>query len=942
TNVLDEDNELNNFAIRPVLTGDYVLPGGINLNATANPVTLQEGQSITITGTGQYWGIDPEVNPDVAGATVIARITGGQQSQTTTRPDGGFTISVAAPSIAGTYLLNLELTDYTLTGYQGPIEIVVLPSPPRPDLSASISLDRNTIISGEQVSGLVTLQNIGDAVATNFLFKYFNCDVVLGEAQIASLAPGESRTYTFTTAAGVIGDCFNRNSCQFVAVADANNQVVEKTELNNQSASYLTVLPDKPDLTPQNVSNSIIPGSLNMLNQFIFTVRVDNIGGVNATTPFTVNVYMDAQLIRTENVLQLNTCDGYYFSITHDFGGDTNDKVLSIKVDEPIGTGVVDEYRETNNEFSRIIRHIPPPPQYPNLSTNNYDISVSPALPPAGSAFDVNFTYRNNGQLPVSLPFNIETVVTESNTPHIQSLAVNETILPTAIRTSSVNTTLATDGDHSFRVRLDIDNNVAESSEGDNIAQMPLCVDLALSQVGAVWGSFYVNTLQHLTARIYNYGLFTPTDASVSFYIDNVKIASTSLPFVKPWTQVLYYDVSVPHLFDEVGTFELKVVVDDPAAYTECREDNNEYKGTIRVMTPAPDVRVFSEYIAPSKINPDLNEPITIFLSYDNVGIGPSGSFKARVLVDDVPLGMDVDIPSVAAGDDGTIEIPTPYRSSSPAIRVIRAILDPESQLMETTRLNNYATRALVVGKAPNLLFTDLQPDVSCPEDGSNVTITASVFNDGDVQAAAEVRFYYIADADTIPIDNKAFTLAGQESTTVETSWLVTNKTYTLYAEIRHSDPMEYDESDNFIVTKFCGGPYYNLFVQTQGQGITQKTPDVNRYEGAQQLTVTATPATGWVFAGWQGDAIGFDNPLTVNLSSDLTIVAVFTEPLAAPAVTGSEICGPGTATLHASGAMGAQAYAWFTDPTGGNPIPGQSAATYTTPPLSGTTSYYV
>ena len=255
--------------------------------------------------------------------------------------------------------------------------------------------------------------------------------------------------------------------------------------------------------------------------------------------------------------------------------------------------------------------------------------------------------------------------VTEGGISRIETQAISETILPGASRVVTLNTTLATDGDHSFRIRLDADNAVTESSEGDNIAQMPLCVDFSVRPWGPVWGSFYTNTLQHLTALVYNHGLFTGADVSVSFFIDDVKIASTILPEVQSVFDVTNYAVSVPHIFETPGTYELKVVVDDVAAYTECREDNNEYKATIRVLAPAPDVRVFSEYISPTKINPDVDELVTIFLSYDNAGIGESAPFKARILVDDVPLGPDVDIPAIPAGDDGTVEILTPYSSAS-------------------------------------------------------------------------------------------------------------------------------------------------------------------------------------------------------------------------------------------------------------------------------------
>jgi hypothetical protein len=942
TNVLSEDNELNNFAIRPVLVGDYQLPGGINPVADASPLTMQPGSIITITGKAEYFGIDPTIDPDVAGATVIVRITGGSAAQTTTLADGTYQLGVQVPSVAGTYTLNVEVTDYTLTGYQGPITFTVLPAPPLPDLSTIITLAKSTILPGEQITGTAIIQNVGDIAATNFVFRYLNCDAILGEHVIAQLNPGESLTYQFTTTTNVIGDCFNRNNCLFKSEADLNNQVVEKTKINNQSAAYLTVLPDKPDLTPNNPNNASIPGSINMLNPFTFYVRVDNIGGVDANTAFDVNVYMDAVLIRTESLTSLSSCTNHLFTVTHNFA-DILDHVVTIRVDEPIGSGNVDEYRESNNEFSKIIKHIPPPLQYPNLNVSNRDISVTPVLPPTGTDFSIDVVYRNNGAVPIVAPFDLELTVIENGIPRIETQTVNSGMAVGATKTATLTTNLQSDGDHAFRIRLDNSNIITEDSEGDNVAQMPLCVDFAVNPGGGVWGGgFYVNTVQNLTASIYNNGLFTATNVPVTFYLDNVLVGSATLPVVGSGIQVGGYSVSIPFLFDQVGTFELKVVVDELNAYTECREDNNEYKANIQVRVPAPDLRVFSEYISPSKINPDVNEPITIFLSYDNIGIGATGPFNARILVDDVPLGADITIPSVLAGEDGTVQVTTPYTSSTAGIRIIRALLDPDNLLTETTKTNNEASRALVVGKAPNLLFTDLQSSIACPLDGDDVVITATLFNSGDLDATADVHFFYITDSDTIPIDIKQFTLAGSQSISIQTNWLVINKNYSLYGEIRSSDPEEFDLTDNTILTKLCGGPYYNLLVSAEGQGIVQKTPNLNRYEGVQQVEITASPATGWDFIGWQGDATGTANPLILNLTSDRNISARFSQTTSIPIVQNGDRCGAGAVTLGATGATGTETYEWYTQAVGGNPISGATNSTFVTPSIITTTSYFV
>ena len=42
--------------------------------------------------------------------------------------------------------------------------------------------------------------------------------------------------------------------------------------------------------------------------------------------------------------------------------------------------------------------------------------------------------------------------------------------------------------------------------------------------------------------------------------------------------------------------------------------------------------------------------------------------------------------------------------------------------------------------------------------------------------------------------------------------------------------------------------------------------------------TITATPDLGYLFTGWNGDASGSDNPITLRVDSDKTIEAVFAQ----------------------------------------------------------------
>jgi gliding motility-associated-like protein len=60
-----------------------------------------------------------------------------------------------------------------------------------------------------------------------------------------------------------------------------------------------------------------------------------------------------------------------------------------------------------------------------------------------------------------------------------------------------------------------------------------------------------------------------------------------------------------------------------------------------------------------------------------------------------------------------------------------------------------------------------------------------------------------------------------------------------------------------------------------------------------------------------------------------------------APTTAGSSTCLPGSVTLSAFGGLAGQ-YRWYSTPTGGTSLAGQTNATYTTPVLSATTTYFV
>lgn len=75
--------------------------------------------------------------------------------------------------------------------------------------------------------------------------------------------------------------------------------------------------------------------------------------------------------------------------------------------------------------------------------------------------------------------------------------------------------------------------------------------------------------------------------------------------------------------------------------------------------------------------------------------------------------------------------------------------------------------------------------------------------------------------------------------------------------------------------------------------------------------------------------------------SARTPVVVTVNSPPSAPSTTDAVLCGPGSATVTASGGSDGQ-YRWYDTETGGTAIVGEVDGAYTTPTLSATTTYYV
>ena len=142
--------------------------------------------------------------------------------------------------------------------------------------------------------------------------------------------------------------------------------------------------------------------------------------------------------------------------------------------------------------------------------------------------------------------------------------------------------------------------------------------------------------------------------------------------------------------------------------------------------------------------------------------------------------------------------------------------------------------------------------------------------------------------------------------------------------------------ADKNITANFTLIPVnYTLSVTAQN-GTVAKDPNQQTYNSGATVKFTATPATGYKFSSWSGDASGSTNPLTVtmnankNITANFTLIAVSTYTLNVGAQNGTVAKNPNQQTynsgtkvsLTATPATGYQFSSWSGDATGStNPL---------------------
>ena len=124
--------------------------------------------------------------------------------------------------------------------------------------------------------------------------------------------------------------------------------------------------------------------------------------------------------------------------------------------------------------------------------------------------------------------------------------------------------------------------------------------------------------------------------------------------------------------------------------------------------------------------------------------------------------------------------------------------------------------------------------------------------------------------------------------------------------------------SNKTIIANFTQLPTYTLTVTNvpAAGGTVTKSPDATSYPQGSTVTLTASPAYGYVFSSWSGDVTGTTNPVTVTMDGNKAVTANYTALTRYMLLTGkyvTAVASPDDTDLNTSLAKGSTPVAFGT-----------------------------
>jgi subtilase family serine protease len=263
---------------------------------------------------------------------------------------------------------------------------------------------------------------------------------------------------------------------------------------------------------------------------------------------------------------------------------------------------------------------------------------------------------------------------------------------------------------------------------------------------------------------------------------------------------------SIQAQFAQVGSHPITFRVDPDDDWPEYAETNNALTRSLSVSSciPLPDLHLRSEHINPEDLNPAPGETLDwVILTVFNQGQGSASSVTVDLDIDGQPLCSALALGTIAPGASSSVQCTVPWLAPAgpPNLHVLQAVIDPASG-GETNLANNAATRAIVVGPAPDLSVAaeDIQRG---PGSGAgSFSAWIRVANGGPVAGSALLSISVLdAVGQATLVEQVPVTLpaaSGQDSEVwVLATWQTSATSVRVRASLGDVTPADYDETND-------------------------------------------------------------------------------------------------------------------------------------------------
>ena len=650
------------------------------------------------------------------------------------------------------------------------------PAPNLVVVAENIGFSATEVAAGTPVTIYATILNTGSARAENVNVQFVDVTSAsvrpVGEQQtIEVIEPGTS-----AVAVAQYKASGGQGSRTVQVVADPGNFIREVSEEDNEASASLTVgSAPAPNLFIHSNNIAIYPDQPVSGEEVTLRAVVGNNGSAPAehvSVQFFDVSSGEARLLGSEQTISeigVGSSGTAAVTITESISADRpiGNRKIQVLVD---ANNRIRESNEEDNTATRLLTLQPEP--MPNLVVLAENIGFSPTNPRVGETVTILAVVRNDGEVVArNVVVQFEDVSAGRPTPIGEPKELDRI----AVGGSGVVTVKFTipdaAGTYKVRVVADPGNFIDETDEIDNrgtrsleVGSAPMPNLLAISDnIGFNPPATSSGTDVIVSLTVVNNGAAAAENVQVHF-TDVTGGRLSPIGDIQTLPSIAAGDSAIASVIfntaGRAGERRIRASVDSLSIIPESDETDNTASKTLLIRAgTSPNLSVHAANISFTPTHPNSGDKIRVRAVVVNQGGEDVGEVDVQFLdvTDDeaVPIGQGQLIAAIPAGSSGIVESVLDSRGMA-GERKIRVVADRRNLISESDETDNQAEAAVTINPPaiPNLVIEsgNVGFHPNRPVDGDQVTISATVLNEGGGDASEVIVQFVEGSGQGVPI----------------------------------------------------------------------------------------------------------------------------------------------------------------------------------------------